>query len=60
MDCNQYSEWDQRRSDEVDLCEIKYLGSSLCISTGKRSLLSPRRAPLFKSRFKAGSSHGKG
>ena len=47
----------QRRSDEVDLCEINYLGSSLidfCISTGKRSWLSPRRALLFKSRFKAG------
>ena len=47
----------QRRSDEVDLCEINYLGSSLidfCISTGKRYWLSPRRAPLFKSRFKAG------
>ena len=47
----------------VDLCEINYLGSSLldfCISTGKRSWLSLRRAPLFKSRFKAGSSCGKG
>ena len=51
-----------RRSDEVDLCEINYLGSSLIdlrISTGKRSWLSLRRAPLFKSRFKAGTSRGK-
>ena len=46
------------RSDKVDFsvdfCEINCLGSSLidfCISTGKRSWLSPRRAPLFKSRF---------
>ena len=52
----------QRRSDEVDLCEINYLGSSLidfCISIGKCSWLSLRRAPLFKSRFKAGSSRWK-
>ena len=52
----------QRRSDGVDLCEINYLGSSLidfCILTGKRFWLSLRRTPLFKSRFKAGSSRGK-
>ena len=33
--------------DTVDLCEINYLASSLidfCISTSKRSWLSPRRA----------------
>ena len=55
--------WTQRRSDRVDLCEINNLGSSLidfCISTGKRFWLSLRRTPLFKSTFKAGSSHGKG
>ena len=53
----------QRRLDEVDPCEINYLGSSLIdfgISTGKHSWLSLRRVPLFKSRFKAGSSRGKG
>ena len=53
----------QRRSDRVDLCEINYLGSSLidfCISTGKHFWVSPGRAPLLKSRFKVGSSRGKG
>ena len=54
---------DQRRSDGVDLCEINYLGSLLidfCVLTGKCSWLSPRiRAPLLRSRFKAGSSCGK-
>ena len=48
------NETTQRRSDEVDLCEINYLGSSLidfCISTGKRFWLSLRRAPLLKSTF---------
>ena len=54
---------DQRRSDGVDLCEINYLESLLidfCVLTGKCSWLSPRiRAPLLRSRFKAGSSCGK-
>ena len=43
--------------NEVDLCEINYLGSLLidfCISTGKHSWLSPKRTP------QAGFSHGKG
>ena len=53
----------QRRSDGVDLYELNNLGSSLidfCISTGKRFWVSLSRVPLFKSRFKAGSSRGKG
>ena len=42
----------QRRSDGVNLNNLG--------STGKRFWLSLRRAPLLKSRFKAGSSRGKG
>jgi len=47
----------------VDLCLLKYLRSSLTdfhISTDKPSWLLLRGVPLFKSRFKAWSSHSKG
>ena len=46
----------------VDFCLLKYLGSSLIdfhIPTDKLSLFSLRLVPLFKSRFKAWSSHSK-
>ena len=47
----------------VDLCLIKYMGSSLIdfhVSRDKLSWLLLRGVPLVKSRFKAWSSHSKG
>ena len=56
QDCLLRPEVDQRRLDKVDLRDINYLGSSLidfCISTGKRSWFSPRKAPPVNWTFLA-------
>ena len=55
--------WNQRRSERVDLCKKKYLGSPLIDFVSQQvSVLGSHREglPLFKSRFKAVSSLGKG
>ena len=53
----QSNDCEKRRSDNVDLREINYLGSSLivfCISTGKRSWLSLRKARFSNQGLRLG------
>ena len=61
--CNRQADFSkQRRSDEVDLCEINYLGSSLIdLYLNRQAFLAlTEKGPAFKLRFETGSSRGKG